>query len=84
MHVLTYLFMHYDAHNPRNIEREILSIAKKHKIDLKTLPKYNIISETIPTTSMPQLYKAVDAYVLPTKGEGYGLPYVPCCESVIE
>lgn len=35
-----------------------------------------VISDETPASSMPRIYKAADAFVLPTRGEGWGLPVV--------
>jgi len=35
-----------------------------------------VIEEEIPTQSLPRLYKSVDAFVLPSRGEGWGRPHV--------
>jgi glycosyltransferase involved in cell wall biosynthesis len=40
----------------------------------ETLPQVVFIKEQVPFTRLPSLYKAVDAFVLATHGEGWGLP----------
>lgn len=40
------------------------------------LPRIYFLREDIADRSMPALYKAADAFVLPTRGEGWGLPQV--------
>eukprot|EP00238_Polyblepharides_amylifera_P011874 CAMPEP_0196591410 /NCGR_PEP_ID=MMETSP1081-20130531/69530_1 /TAXON_ID=36882 /ORGANISM="Pyramimonas amylifera, Strain CCMP720" /LENGTH=414 /DNA_ID=CAMNT_0041914765 /DNA_START=201 /DNA_END=1445 /DNA_ORIENTATION=+ len=35
-----------------------------------------LIGEHIPTTELPRLFKSVDAFVLPSRGEGWGRPHV--------
>ena len=39
-------------------------------------PCIRIISQMVAQTSMPALYKSANAFVLPTRGEGWGLPIV--------
>jgi glycosyltransferase involved in cell wall biosynthesis len=39
-------------------------------------PVINLISNSMPVSSMPGLYTACDAFVLPSRGEGWGLPYL--------
>jgi glycosyltransferase involved in cell wall biosynthesis len=33
-----------------------------------------IVTLEVPAIDMPQLYKSADAFVLPSRGEGWGLP----------
>jgi len=40
------------------------------------LPRVELLTSGIPTRSMPCLYKSVDAFVLPSRGEGWGRPHV--------
>ena len=44
------------------------------KLDRRALPKVFILPEERPAHEMPGLYKAMDCFVLPTRGEGWGLP----------
>jgi len=38
------------------------------------LPHIQIITEELKMEDMPKLYKTADAFVLPTRGEGFGMP----------
>lgn len=40
------------------------------------LPQVILIDRHVPQKDLPRLYKAVDAFVLPTRGEGWGRPTV--------
>lgn len=40
------------------------------------IPDILFLDLNIPVEEMPCLYKAVDAYVMPTRGEGWGRPYI--------
>eukprot|EP00421_Protoceratium_reticulatum_P004913 CAMPEP_0168360246 /NCGR_PEP_ID=MMETSP0228-20121227/2064_1 /TAXON_ID=133427 /ORGANISM="Protoceratium reticulatum, Strain CCCM 535 (=CCMP 1889)" /LENGTH=814 /DNA_ID=CAMNT_0008372911 /DNA_START=67 /DNA_END=2509 /DNA_ORIENTATION=- len=40
-----------------------------------------IIKDDLPTEAMPRLYRAADAFVLPTHGEGWGLPLIEAMAS---
>lgn len=40
------------------------------------IPDILFLDLNIPVEEMPHLYKAVDAYVMPTRGEGWGRPYI--------
>ena len=50
--------------------REVLSV------DPIRIPDMLFLDLNIPVEEMPHLYKAVDAYVMPTRGEGWGRPYI--------
>eukprot|EP00455_Lapot_gusevi_P053541 TRINITY_DN8369_c0_g1_i2.p1 TRINITY_DN8369_c0_g1~~TRINITY_DN8369_c0_g1_i2.p1 ORF type:complete len:302 (+),score=26.77 TRINITY_DN8369_c0_g1_i2:384-1289(+) len=39
-------------------------------------PVIELLPSGIPTTQLPSLYKAVDCFVLPSRGEGWGRPHV--------
>lgn len=39
-----------------------------------SLPRVEILCTEVPEQDMPRLYAAVDAFVLPTRGEGFGMP----------
>jgi glycosyltransferase involved in cell wall biosynthesis len=41
-----------------------------------SIPDIVLMGFPIPDTDMPRLYAAVDAFVLPSRGEGYGRPYL--------
>ena len=43
---------------------------------LEETPDIVILEQPIPDGQMPQLYAAVDAFVLPSRGEGWGMPYM--------
>jgi len=40
------------------------------------VPPIIVLTEHIPNTELPRLYKACDAFVLPSRGEGWGRPHV--------
>jgi glycosyltransferase involved in cell wall biosynthesis len=40
-----------------------------------SLPAFEIIADAMPTDQLQGLYRAVDCFVLPTRGEGWGLPF---------
>ncbi|KAL0487310.1 mannosylfructose- phosphate synthase [Acrasis kona] len=74
LHLLTYLFNDYAAHDPDRIMEKVKSVSDR--LDIKKLPKINIIADVIPTQDMPRIYKSADAFVLPSRGEGWGMPYM--------
>lgn len=44
--------------------------------DRRHAPRIVLIDEFVSESDMPSLYAAADAYVLPTRGEGFGLPFL--------
>ncbi len=43
--------------------------------DPEKIPDIEFIDRMIPSEQMPALYMAADAYVMPTRGEGWGIPF---------
>eukprot|EP00002_Diphylleia_rotans_P003143 TRINITY_DN12116_c0_g1_i2.p1 TRINITY_DN12116_c0_g1~~TRINITY_DN12116_c0_g1_i2.p1 ORF type:complete len:941 (-),score=193.42 TRINITY_DN12116_c0_g1_i2:227-3049(-) len=74
LNIHTYLFGHPNPRNESAIWDRIHDFAHLEGFNRSYLPRINIISEEVATWKMPQLYKACDAFVLPTRGEGWGLP----------
>jgi len=58
------------------IKNDIQGIIEK--FNKKTLPHIARHSNLIPEKEMPSIYGACDCFVLPSRGEGFGLPY---CEA---
>jgi glycosyltransferase involved in cell wall biosynthesis len=40
------------------------------------MPQLLLLTEDVPPEEMPSLYRAADAFVLPSRGEGWGRPYM--------
>jgi len=71
-------YLYDDPFDPRN-DNKILSLIfdfAKTEMNRKpeTLPRIKVISQEHPRMMMPRLYKSFNAFVLPTRGEGWGLP----------
>jgi glycosyltransferase involved in cell wall biosynthesis len=49
---------------------------RKKKVSLADLPHFCIITEMISEEDLVRLYRTMDAFVLPTRGEGWGLPTI--------
>ena len=80
LHLQTYMFMHPNGRDKKVVEQAIDDVREeflKTRKDLKreNLPCVNIISQVVPTTVMPHMYHHMDCFVLPSRGEGFGLPY---------
>ncbi|NJB66729.1 glycosyltransferase involved in cell wall biosynthesis [Desulfobaculum xiamenense] len=43
--------------------------------DPDEIPRIDFIDAMVPSDLMPSLYKAADCFVLPTRGEGWGIPF---------
>lgn len=71
----TYLYGDWNARNPESVKSKIAQYARKlgHS-SLSALPKVEVLTKELPARDMPRLYKAFDAFVLPSRGEGWGLP----------
>jgi glycosyltransferase involved in cell wall biosynthesis len=51
-------------------------ILKKSDKNLMDAPKIILIEKMLSQSEMPALYKACDCFVLPTRGEGWGRPFM--------
>ena len=60
----------------REVESLIREYIEELGRDVNKIPRISVISEPIPAQNMPSLYKACQAFVLPSRGEGWGLPYM--------
>ena len=69
----THLYMEEDANNPDKITQKIAKFAASEGFNVADIPMIYVIAEELPETSIPTIYKACDAFVLPTRGEGWGL-----------
>lgn len=77
LHIQTHHYGNRNPHNPSGI----LGIIEKWKIKSgfsarSDLPCLSIQADLLPLSKIPSLYAAADAFVLATRGEGWGLPIV--------
>ena len=56
--------------------RLIYFVERELGINLDKIPPIIILNGFIPNADMPRLYAAADAFVLPSRGEGFGRPYL--------
>ncbi len=47
-----------------------------HGIERRSMAPIVVLEEFVPEDRMPSLYEAADVFVLPSRGEGWGLPYL--------
>eukprot|EP00026_Physarum_polycephalum_P002423 Phypoly_transcript_02429.p1 GENE.Phypoly_transcript_02429~~Phypoly_transcript_02429.p1 ORF type:complete len:844 (+),score=95.77 Phypoly_transcript_02429:69-2600(+) len=69
----TYLYGEKKPRDRKRVEQKIEDFAVTLKLN-KRLPPVLVLTDELPELMMPQLYKSCDAFVLPTRGEGWGLP----------
>jgi glycosyltransferase involved in cell wall biosynthesis len=82
LHLHTYLFNSPDPRNKKAIVQRIKQFVRENlnftgrNAENSPLPwkKIHLYTEETSMEVMPQYYKAMDAFVLPSKGEGWGLP----------
>eukprot|EP01126_Amoeba_proteus_P048485 TRINITY_DN5604_c0_g1_i13.p1 TRINITY_DN5604_c0_g1~~TRINITY_DN5604_c0_g1_i13.p1 ORF type:complete len:308 (-),score=43.57 TRINITY_DN5604_c0_g1_i13:186-1109(-) len=81
LYLHTYLWDHPDPRNSTQVQYVIDNwlatidnpiIQKKWKNG--NLPRYAFITNYLPSMEVPGLFRAVDAFILPSRGEGWGLP----------
>ncbi|CUG91532.1 mannosyltransferase, putative [Bodo saltans] len=82
LYVLTHIWTNsgvetYDSrHNETYLREHLDELSRKLGLtsDLTRHPHFCIIIDNIEEAGIAQLYRSTDAFVLPTKGEGWGLP----------
>lgn len=65
-------------HSDTNFSGKISRFVEESNIEepAEGWAKIRVIDEHVPQSTLPCLYKAMDAFVLPTRGEGWGRPVV--------
>jgi glycosyltransferase involved in cell wall biosynthesis len=58
------------------IEQQIGNFINSLRIPAEAIPKLRIINRSMPGIQMPSLYTGCDAFVLPSRGEAWGRPYL--------
>jgi glycosyltransferase involved in cell wall biosynthesis len=75
--VITFEYMGWNNRRDPDHLRDMFRSAlhDNFQIDMdKQCPTINIIGDEVPTSDQPRIYKLMQAFVLPTRGEGWGLP----------
>jgi glycosyltransferase involved in cell wall biosynthesis len=57
-----------------SLEEQIEAFAKEQGLSLSRLPRIEVLSNPLPLTSMPSLYRAMDCLIGVSRGEGWGRP----------
>lgn len=64
----------YNVDPKSDLEHVLTEITRDLNLRHDQLPAIKMLDEWIPDTRLPALYAAADAFVLPSRGEGWGLP----------
>lgn len=78
LYLVTYLYGEKDGRNPKSIMRKIREFVSRKLTDLTWphIPHIVVIASQLTEQEMIAMYGSVDAFVLPTRGEGWGLPAI--------
>lgn len=64
------------ADDPTPIEERVLRYVESLGRTMQDIPPIKVISESLSEDLMPSLFASADAFVLPTRGEGWGIPFM--------
>lgn len=78
LHILTHSMLRYSAADISAAALEVMSQVRSDR-----LPTVEFLDGPVPEVEMPALFQSVDAYVLPTRGEGWGRPFAAAMASGI-
>jgi glycosyltransferase involved in cell wall biosynthesis len=71
------LYIKTNAYHDRpDYAAAIAAVADEVAPDAATRARVVVLDRPLPAAQMPRLYRAVDAFVLPSRGEGWGRPHV--------
>lgn len=74
--VCLYLRTYPDRIKTPPIPQRIDAFIRRLGHNPKRIPPIILLDDFIPDASLPSLFAAADAFVLPTRGEGWGIPYM--------
>ncbi|RLT47240.1 MAG: glycosyltransferase, partial [Chloroflexi bacterium] len=77
------LRVHPDAGDAQPIAEQIDAHVRALGYDPQRIPDIVLLTDFIAEGDMPRLYAAADAFVLPTRGEGWGIPYMEAMASAL-
>jgi len=63
-------------HSDSNFEDQIAAFAATLPQARKPLAHHSVLTTSLSLQQLPRLYRAADAFVLPSRGEGWGRPHV--------
>jgi len=70
------VFWKFPIEDTLNYVRHEIQKIKDSFVGRKNFPRVILWTEILPDSGLPNLYKSFDCFVLPTRGEGFGLPFV--------
>lgn len=76
LYLRTFLLSNYDVDTKKLIQNKINSFIDKVGYNKEELPRIELLTKQLSFNDMIKLYKSVDAFVLPSRGEGWGRPYM--------
>ncbi len=67
-----------DKHNTTFLHEQVLNFARARLgvTSLRSMPHFCFLAKDLEETAMVEVYNSVDAFVMPTRGEGWGLPTI--------
>eukprot|EP01130_Rhizamoeba_saxonica_P018198 TRINITY_DN9030_c0_g1_i1.p1 TRINITY_DN9030_c0_g1~~TRINITY_DN9030_c0_g1_i1.p1 ORF type:complete len:753 (-),score=166.91 TRINITY_DN9030_c0_g1_i1:32-1957(-) len=72
--VRLYILSRMDDDNWRSYDEFVDEYLQKNNVQKEDLPAVHFLGKFLPYWKLPSLYKAVDCLILPSHGEGWGLP----------
>lgn len=63
-------------HGGSDFEAQVASYAAGLPSARRPFARYTVLGTQLPLVELPKLYRAADAFVLPSRGEGWGRPHV--------
>ncbi|CAJ1423176.1 unnamed protein product [Effrenium voratum] len=63
-------------HSGDDFHQKVLKEIHSAQAGRQPAARYQLLSEDLALKDLPRLYRAADAFVLPTRGEGWGRPHV--------
>ena len=72
----TFLLGNYDVDTKKFIQDKINLFIDKGGYNKEKLPRIELLTKQLPFNDMIKLYKSMDAFVLPSRGEGWGRPHM--------
>jgi len=65
------------------VEEDLAATINEMRSERRNAPRIQLISKSLSDDAIPDLYRSCHAFVLPTRGEGWGRPYVEAMASGI-
>eukprot|EP01064_Diplonema_japonicum_P005501 TRINITY_DN13667_c0_g1_i2.p1 TRINITY_DN13667_c0_g1~~TRINITY_DN13667_c0_g1_i2.p1 ORF type:complete len:757 (+),score=127.00 TRINITY_DN13667_c0_g1_i2:39-2309(+) len=76
LYLVCYIWGVADSRNPKTVMAAVQKKAVELGYPLEKQPHIEVITQEVSEKQMASIYRTADAFVLPTKGEGWGLPII--------